>query len=152
MLDIDDLELIEFTDENLFLIDNLANEAQRQGYQFVQRTIDEWNSGVNRFSAPGENLWGLLFKTNLVGIGGLNRDPYSKYPNVGRVRHLYILHAHRRKGYATLLMNTIISRGTGYFNILRLFTDNPPASEFYETLGFKKINGPKVSHVFQISY
>jgi len=83
----------------------------------------------------------------LIGIGGLNCDPYSEYPNLGRVRHLYIRKVHRRKGYATLLMNTFINEARLHFDMLRLFTDNPAASGLYETLGFQKFNGPKVSHV-----
>jgi GNAT superfamily N-acetyltransferase len=143
----DELKLIEFTDLTFFLIDGLIDESQQEGYEFIQRTIEDWNSGANKFSKPGEKLWGLMLETTLIGIGGLNYDPYSEYPNLGRVRHLYIRKIHRRKGYATLLMNTIISEARQYFDTLRLLTDNPAASELYETLGFQKINGPKVSLV-----
>ena len=144
---INNLQLIEFTDLNFSLIDDLADESQRQGHQFIQRTISDWNNGENTFSGDGEKLWGLVSETKLIGIGGLNRDPYTEDLNVGRVRHLYILSAHRRKGYATLLMNTIIDKGRHHFNSLRLFTDNPAASEFYGTLGFQKIGAPKTSHI-----
>jgi hypothetical protein len=54
--------------------------------------------GSNKFSKPGEKLWGLMLEATLIGIGGLNYDPYSEYPNPGRVRHLYIRKVHRRKG------------------------------------------------------
>ena len=143
----DELKLIEFTDVTFFLIDGLTDESRQEGYEFIQRTIDDWNSGANKFSKPGEKLWGLMLEATLIGIGGLNCDPYSEYPNLGRVRHLYIRKAHRRKGYATLLMNTIINEARHHFDTLRLFTNNPTASELYETLGFQKINRPKVSHV-----
>jgi predicted GNAT family acetyltransferase len=92
-------------------------------------------------------LWGLILSTDLIAIGGLNHDPYVKDINIGRVRHLYVQRAHRRKGYASLLMETIIDKGRQHFTVLRLFTDNPAASEFYETLGFQTINKPKVSHI-----
>jgi GNAT superfamily N-acetyltransferase len=143
----DELKLIEFSDLTFSLIDGLTDESQQEGYKFIQRTIDDWNSGANNFSKPGEKLWGLMLETTLIGIGGLNRDPYSEYPNLGRVRHLYIRKAHRRKGYATLLMNTIINEARQHFDTLHLFTDNPAASDLYETLGFQKTNGHKVSHV-----
>ena len=41
---------------------------------------------------------------SLIGIAGLNRDPYLSDKNIGRVRHLYISKAFRRNGYARLLM------------------------------------------------
>nr|WP_294943963.1 GNAT family N-acetyltransferase [uncultured Mucilaginibacter sp.] len=145
-----DPQLIVFNALNFSLIDDLAAESKQQGYLFVQRAIDEWNSGENTFSGDGEQLFGLVAETKLVGIGGLNRDPYTHDLKVGRVRHLYIRDAYRRKGYATVLMNTIIDAGKHHFDTLRLFTDNPAASEFYTTLGFQKVNGQKVSHVLNL--
>ena len=91
-------------------------------------------------------MWGVVLGTELIGIGGLNRDPYTKDANTGRVRHLYIMQAHRLKGYATLLMNVIINNARAHFTSLRLFTDNPFAAEFYEKLGFQNVNSYKVSH------
>ncbi|MBE9168763.1 hypothetical protein IQ238_15020 [Pleurocapsales cyanobacterium LEGE 06147] len=34
----------------------------------------------------------------VVGIGRLNRDPHSKNPKVGRLRHLYVESVWRRHG------------------------------------------------------
>lgn len=150
MLSTDSLKLIEFTDLNFFLVHSLLTESKINGNNFIQRTIDDWNSGANKFSKPGEKLWGLVLAKDLVAIGGLNHDPYARDLNIGRVRHLYVQEAHRRKGYASLLMETIIDKGKRHFTVLRLFTDNPAASEFYETLGFQKINEPKVSHVLNL--
>lgn len=141
-----DVKLIEFTDLNFTMIHSLVNEARHNGYDFIQRTIDDWNSGANKFDRRGEKLWGLVSGTELIGIGGLSRDPYADDVNTGRVRHLYILQAYRRKGYATLLMNPIINNARAHFTTLRLFTDNPFAAEFYEKLGFQNLNGYKVSH------
>jgi GNAT superfamily N-acetyltransferase len=142
----DDVQLIELTDANFSLVQGLLDESRREGYGLVQKTIDDWNNNANKFSDKGEKFWGLVSGTELVGIGGLNRDPYTTEPNIGRVRHLYIRESYRRKGLATLLMNTIIDQAQQHFSILRLFTENPAAAEFYETLGFQKIQGYKVTH------
>lgn len=139
-------QLIVFTDQNLILIHDLLDQSKQEGYEFVQRTIDDWTSGTNNFSAAGEKLWGLVLDAKLVGIGGLNRAPYTDDTETGRVRHLYISKPHRRKGYATLLMNAIIDHARIHFTIIRLFTANPAAGKFYEALGFQKVNGYKVSH------
>lgn len=129
------------------MISALADAANREGYWFVQRTIDEWNSGANRFSLPGEKLFGLMQATELVGIGGLNLDPYTGEKSCGRVRHLYIGQVYRHRGYATLLMDAIINSARINFTVLRLYTDNPAAAVFYQSLGFQKTEDYKASHI-----
>ena len=140
-------ELVAFTDSNYLLIEDLVDESKQEGIEFVQRTIDDWNIGVNRFSQPGEGLWGLISGAELIGICGLNIDPYVEDVGTGRVRHLYIRQTYRRKGCAGLLMNTIIERARLHFHILRLYTANPAAAMFYERLGFERLPGSRVSHV-----
>lgn len=140
-------DLIAFSDSNYLLIESLVGESMQEGFEFVQRTVDDWNSGTNRFSQNGEGLWGLVTGSELIGIGGLNIDPYVEDAGTGRVRHLYIRQAYRRKGCAALLMNTIIERARLHFHLLRLFTTNPAAAAFYEQLGFEHLSGYKVSHV-----
>jgi GNAT superfamily N-acetyltransferase len=143
--------LLAFTGSNYLLIESLVDESKQEGFEFVQRTIDGWNSGANRFSETGEGLWGLVFGTELIGIGGLNIDPYVEDASTGRVRHLYIRRDYRRKGCATLLMNKIIEQAQLHFQILRLFTVNPAAAAFYEQFGFEHLPGYKVSHVLILS-
>jgi len=140
-------DLVTFTGDNYLLIESLVDESRREGFGFVQRTIEEWTSGANRFSRTGEGLWGLVSGTELIGIGGLNVDPFIQDPGTGRVRHLYIRREYRRKGCATILMNTIIGQAKPHFHILRLFTDNPAAAALYERLGFEHLPGYKVSHL-----
>ncbi|MCX6758655.1 MAG: hypothetical protein NTX14_03035 [Candidatus Nealsonbacteria bacterium] len=48
----------------------LAAEAKQEGFRFVQKTIDEWVDGANRFSKPGEILWGVFRGGQCIGIGG----------------------------------------------------------------------------------
>jgi len=139
-------ELIEITDGNIGGLHSLVEESKRVGYDFLQRTIDDWYSGANKFDRPGEKLWGLFIGNELIGIGGLNVDPYSQTPKVGRVRHLYIREDRRRAGYATLIMNKIMEEAGYNFTVLRLFTDSTGASAFYEKLGFKQTGEYKASH------
>ena len=143
-------ELIEITDGNIGGLHSLIGEATRDGYHFLQRTIDDWYSGANKFDKPGEKLWGLFIGKDLIGVGGLNIDPYSLIPNVGRVRHLYVREAYRRAGYATLIMNKILKEACNHFTALHLFTDNTGASAFYEKLGFKQTGEYKASHFIML--
>ena len=143
-------ELSEITDVNIGGLHSLIGESMRDGYNFLQRTIDDWYSGANKFDRPGEKLWGVFIGKDLIGVGGLNIDPYSLTPKVGRVRHLYIGAAHRRAGYATLIMNKILNEACYNFTILRLFTDNAGASTFYEKLGFKQTEEFKANHLITL--
>jgi GNAT superfamily N-acetyltransferase len=140
-------DLISFTGSNFPLVESLIDESRREGFQLVQRTVDEWNNGVNRFSRTGEGLWGLVSGAELIGIGGLNIDPYVKDAGIGRVRHLYIRQAYRRRGCASQLMKAIIGHARPHFRLLRLLTANPAAAALYERLGFEHLPGYKVSHV-----
>lgn len=141
------IKLTELTDLSFPAMHYMLGESMRAGYQFIQRTIDDWENGTNQFSGPGEKLWGLFLGPHLVGICGLNRDPYTPEPHTGRVRHLYVTEAYRRKGYASLLVNMVLQEAKLHFARLRLFTDNPAAAKFYEKLGFRYINGDKVSPI-----
>ena len=123
----------QITEFNLDFINPLANEAQFEGYGFVQRTIDEWKSGINTFSKDGEILFGIFISNSCIGIGGLNVDPYIDDPSIGR----------------TLLLNKIIRLASEHFKLLRLYTENPAASSFYESIGFLGINADKVTHVLR---
>jgi GNAT superfamily N-acetyltransferase len=140
------IKIIRLTSKNFFMVHGLRDESTRAGYEFIKRLVDDWNSRTNQFSGSGERLWGLFLGPVLIGVAGLNRDPYMEEPSVGRVRHLYILEAHRRKGYATLLMDTLLQRAQQHFAMLRLYTDNADAAMFYEKLGFQKITSFKASH------
>jgi hypothetical protein len=45
------------TELDLPPLDELRIESLREGYRFIDRLCDEWASGSNRFSAPGEALF-----------------------------------------------------------------------------------------------
>ncbi len=59
-------------------VEVLSREAEAHGYRFLRRLIEEWSTGANRFDGPGEVLLAASTHGHLVGIGGLNRDPYSR--------------------------------------------------------------------------
>src|SRR5690242_19774230 len=68
---------------------HLAQKASLEGFEFVQRTIQDWESGKNRFNKSGEIFYIALIDQNLIGCCGLNIDPYLADPSVARLRHLY---------------------------------------------------------------
>jgi len=121
--------------------DPLVAESERAGYRFVRRLVEEWSSGANRFDRPGESLFVARMGERVIGVCGLNVDPYTAAEDVGRVRHLYVLSAYRRTGVGRLLVARVMEAARGRFDMLRLSTQNPAAAQLYERLGFDRRAG-----------
>jgi len=86
----------------------------------------------------------------LVGVCGLNIDPYAADRRVGRVRHLYVLSAFRRRGVGRHLVTAVIEMARGRFDRLHLRTENAGAARFYEALGFRPSGGASdYTHVME---
>jgi GNAT superfamily N-acetyltransferase len=115
----------------------LVEESYQQGHEFLDRLISEYADGTNQFKKPGEGLFGVYFDQQLVAIGGLNRDPYLSEPDIGRVRHLYVLSAWRKQGIGKQLVQAIIAAAKGRFRLLTLRTFSADADGFYRAIGFQ---------------
>jgi GNAT superfamily N-acetyltransferase len=126
--------ILEIESESINL---LAEESLSQGFRFVERLIREYRSGLNCFDQPGEVLLTASIQGAVVGIGGLNRDPYFNDPKVGRLRHLYVESVWRKHGLGRLLVAHLIREANQHYYLLTLQTDTPTADAFYQKLGFK---------------
>lgn len=121
--------------------------AAQDGHQNVTRLIRDYVSATNTFSDLGEVLVGAYDAGKLVGIGGLNIDPYEPEALVGRIRRLFVTPSHRRKGVGVCLMGSIETHAKTHFTRVQLFTSSPNAGRFYEKLGYQPVkNRHKVSH------
>ena len=119
--------------------------------RLVRRLVDEWRDGSNRFDRPGEALFGAWLDGPLVGVCGLNIDPYAGDDRVGRVRHLYVLSAFRRAGVGRALMAEVLAAARERFGTLRLSTTNPAAVRLYESLGFRPMPARDCTHVLPLA-
>jgi GNAT superfamily N-acetyltransferase len=128
----------------------LLVEAEQQGFEFMRRLVEEWASGANKFDRQGECLLGAFSDGQLLGVSGLNRDPYANTDGVGRLRHLYVLASARRDGVGSLLVHRILQEAQRSFRIIRLRTTTAAAAAFYLRLGFTSIDEKTASHVMII--
>lgn len=126
----------------------LEDESTSQGFALLARLRSEWDNRVNRFDRDGEILLGAYRGERLVGIGGLNRDPYLADGVTGRIRHLYVLEAERRAGIGRALVERLLQHAVTHFDVVRLWTDH--AQSFYESLGFQPVDVPKATHMLRI--
>lgn len=130
---------------------SLAQEARSQGQHMVERLQQEWRDETNCFQQAGESVLIAIQDERIVGVCGLNRDPYCVRDDAGRVRRLYVSADYRRQGIGRRLVETLQQRCVGVFTQLRLRTHSPEADVFYQALGFQRVNGdPCCTHVWEV--
>lgn len=126
---------------------DLIRLSLRDDFRALQRMREDWVSGSNRFDRPGEALFEARVGSRLIGLCGLNRDPYMQAPKVGRVRHLYVHPDFRRRGVGRLLVSKIVECASRSFVRVRLRTSGADADQFYVAIGFRRVVGePNATH------
>ena len=132
------------------LLAPLLAASAAEGEAFVRRLLDEYLDGSNAFAQPGEVLFGAYVDRQLVGVAGLNRDPYRDSPRGGRLRHLYVLPEYRRLGIGRLCVRAIQNATRGAFDDLTLWTSNPHAAALYCACGFVPTTAlERTTHLWQ---
>ena len=130
----------------------LSIASSREGFPSINWLIDEWTNGKNTFSLPGESFYEARVNGRLVGVCGLNLDPYGTDLSLGRLRRLYVLPELRRKGVGRLLVSRVLKDAHGHFKVVRLMTLDNHSALFFEALGFSKVIGEeRVSHTIQLN-
>ena len=130
------MPLVSLTELPQDQIGPLLAASEAEGFQFVRRVVNEWESGANRFTGKGEALLGYFVGERLVAICGLTRDPYQTEATVGRLRNLSVLPEHRGRSIGAALTRRVIELAESAFQVLRLRAATPRAAELYERLGF----------------
>ena len=133
-----EVQLIKVTDLPACVPDTLIQASLGEGLDFVARTLDEWVEGKNRFDRPGEIMVGAFIADRLVGLCGLSDDPYTEAPEVGRIRHFYVLPEIRRHGVGRKLMGRVLTGADSRYTRIRLRALNEQVGKFYETFGFRR--------------
>lgn len=128
-------------------IQALLRVSREEGHNLVDRLVDDWEDGSNRFDRPGEVALEARHGSRLVGVGGLNRDPYLDAPGVGRIRHVYVSPDARSLGVGRVLVMSLVEYARGRFSTVRLRTGRTEASGFYLRLGFDEApDQPDATH------
>jgi len=132
------------------LTDMIA-ESVNTGFLAVQRLADEWASGANRFNRNGEALFIAKRDNCIIGVCGLNIDPYATNSATGRVRHLYVMLEHRRRGIGRVLVERVVDEASLNFDRLHLRTHSDVADRFYRAIGFTPHYGDEYcTHTLQV--
>lgn len=131
-------------------LETLMGEAEEEGFGFIRRLQDDWDSGTNRFDALGEDLLGAWRGGRFVAVGGLNVDPFADDPRVARLRHLFVRVDERRQGVGRRIVNRLLAAAAGRFDVVRLRTDSEAAARLYEKIGFVRTDESPTTHVFHL--
>lgn len=130
----------------------LVVESAGEGFRHIKRLVTDFETGANKFDKDGEALFIAYQSSEVVGVCGLNQDPYMNSKKVGRVRRLYVSKKVRRFGIGRMLMDSVITEARKHYNMLVLKTDNPIADTFYRFIGFSvNINSENDSHFLLLS-
>jgi N-acetylglutamate synthase-like GNAT family acetyltransferase len=132
-------------------LNTIVQESKEEGFRFVERLLNDYREGTNRFNKQGEAFYGIYDEENeLVAIGGLNVDRSSA--ETGRVRRFYVKKECRNEGVGTVLLKQIILDAKRSFSVLVLHTDTEKADHFYTAFGFTRGNRyPNATHYLDIS-
>jgi GNAT superfamily N-acetyltransferase len=131
-------------------LDGLVIRSLEEGFKFVQRLRDEYQSGVNRFDPPGEALLLARDTQTVIGVIGLNFDPQGQQ-DVMRLRRFYVLPEHRGCGLGQkMLLEVIELARAARAQSLELHTDNPHAARFYERNKFHALTSSNPSHRLEL--
>lgn len=114
--------------------DALRADAAQEGFRFVDRLADEWNSGANRFDRPDEALMFVQADGELAGIGGLSVDPFV--PKALRMRRFYVRPPFRRIGIGRLLVGALPERTRLSGRDVMVNADTPGGPFFWQAMGF----------------
>ncbi|MEN4526725.1 GNAT family N-acetyltransferase [Pantoea agglomerans] len=142
---ITDIQLISVTPDSPRFAE-LRSQSMAEGFNMLRRLEDNWLSGQNRFDRPGEKLIGASVDGVIVGVGGLNIDPFTLKNGIGRLRHLYVDSGWRKRQVGSALLSEILKDSGHWFDFINT---NAPQSAFtfYERAGFVALTGiEKVTH------
>ena len=146
-----ELRVTRVAPESALAIEPLRKAALAEGHSFVERALDEWESGANRFDRPGEAFYLAQVGDRVVGMCGLNIDPYLTDPRVGRIRHLYVLPGFRRNRIGRRLVEACLDQAAIRFDRVRLRTFNPQAAGFYSVVGFDEVSDESATHSIKLT-
>ena len=129
--------IIKIDELGKYDIETARCESDKEGYNHINRLITEYNAGENRFDKIGEKLVGFVLDDKVVAVCGLNIEPTNN--RLGRVRRLYVLPEHRRRGIGTKLVKYLIKHAEQYFQSVVVNIGDLPLDNFYKPMGFKPI-------------
>ncbi|MFW2046226.1 GNAT family N-acetyltransferase [Acinetobacter variabilis] len=115
-------------------IDTLATLARKEGYDLIDKLIEEYRTGKNCFSQNNEFLACAYDGNKLIACGGLNQQwgDNGIEERIGRVRRFYVHPKYRQHGVGKQLLAYLEQLARPFYSALCLQTDTKLAASFYQ--------------------
>ena len=115
-------------------IDTLATLARKEGYDLIDKLIEEYRTGKNCFSQNNEFLACAYDGNKLIACGGLNQQwgDNGIEERIGRVRRFYVHPKYRQHGVGKQLLAYLEQLVRPFYSALCLQTDTKLAASFYQ--------------------
>ena len=130
-------------------IETLATLARKEGYNLVDKLIEEYRTGKNCFSHGNEYLVVAHDGKKLVGCGGLNQQwgDNGIEDRIGRVRRFYVHPKYRQHGVGKQLLAYLEQLARPHYSALCLQTDTRLAASFYQKQNYVFVeNNPSYNY------
>ena len=127
-------------------INRLAREARAEGFHFLDRFLADLAGAAVQLDGSAEFFLGVFWGDELIALGGITPDPYVDDGAVGRLRHVFVAPAARRRGIGRQLVSSLEERAWQSYDRLRLRTDTVDASAFYAALGYASVAEDRATH------
>jgi N-acetylglutamate synthase-like GNAT family acetyltransferase len=121
------------------LDEELVPASIQEGFEPMRWLQEHWRKSTNRFAEKGEAFYVARSEGRLVGVCGVNRDPYARGDSICRLRRLYVLPEIRRMGVGRLLVERAIEDAGNHFTAMRLRTLDEQSALFFEAIGFARV-------------
>ena len=101
----------------------------------IERLLEDWAAGDNRFDQPGECLFGF-YEGELLAVAGVNRHQQPELGEVGRIRRVFVHPDVRDQGVGTRLVKRVMQQAGNQFSVFTVNVGKRSAYGFYQNLGF----------------
>ena len=139
-------QLVRVTDELPGDFERLRSAATAEGYRHLDRLSQDWNSHAQRFAGAGEVLLAAYREGELVGVGGVTREPSDIAEPALRLRRLFVHASARRNGAGRTIVAALVHEGFDNAPLLTVNAGDAVASAFWEAQGFRPVAGRAWSH------
>ena len=115
-------------------ITTLATLAKKEGYDLIEKLVEEYRTGKNSFSKENEYLVTAYDGDQLIACGGLNQQwgPDGVEERIGRVRRFYVHPKYRQHGVGKQLLAYLEQLARPHYSALCLHTETNMAASFYQ--------------------